>query len=128
MCACFNVRHRYEDIDGTIKKGATSNFDGAVSVCEAEVNPYWTNVFHGDKLKYFIEQGKQITRRQELPKIYRLNGAVYVIKTEVLLDEKVLEPRNVTGFIMGNKNSLDIDNNEDFMLAELLIKSKGDAK
>ncbi len=75
-----------------------------------------------------MEEGKQITRRQDLPRVYRINGSVYVIKTEILLDEEVLEPSNITGFIMRNKKSLDIDDNEDFMLADLLIKNKGDAK
>ncbi|NFE20894.1 acylneuraminate cytidylyltransferase family protein [Clostridium botulinum] len=128
LLQCTSPLRTYEDIDGTIEKALTSNFDGAVSVCEAEVNPYWTNVFDGDKLKYFLEEGKQITRRQDLPRVYRINGSVYVIKTEILLDEEVLEPSNITGFIMRNKKSLDIDDNEDFMLADLLIKNKGDAK
>lgn len=128
LLQCTSPLRTYEDIDGTVQKAILLNMDGAVSICEAEVNPYWTNIFEGDQLKYFIEEGKQIIRRQDLPKIYRINGAIYVIKTEILLRDKVLEPSNITGFIMENSKSIDIDDNEDFILASLLMKNKGDIK
>lgn len=112
------------DINGLIKKLIESNMDGAVSICETEVNPYWTNVFKDDRLEYFIEEGKNITRRQDLPAIYRLNGAIYVVKTEVLLSEKTLEPKNITGYLMTRENSIDIDTMQDFILAELLMKER----
>jgi CMP-N,N'-diacetyllegionaminic acid synthase len=110
------------DIDGAIEKLFETNMDGVVSVCEAEVNPYWTNVFEGNRLKYFLEQGKNIIRRQDLPKIYRLNGAIYVMKTEVFLRKKTFETNDITGYIMSSKNSIDIDTLIDFKFAELLLK------
>lgn len=122
LLQCTSPLRTFEDIDGTIEKMISTGMDGAVSICEAEVNPYWTNIFEGDKLKYFIKEGKHITRRQDLPKVYSLNGSVYVIKTNVLLDKKTFEIENITGYIMNSKNSIDIDNEIDFKLAELLIK------
>lgn len=122
LLQCTSPLRTYEDIDGTIEKAITLNIDGGVSVCEAEVNPYWTNVFEGNKLRYFLEEGKQITRRQDLPRVYRLNGAVYVIKTSVLLQQKTFETENITGYVMNNENSIDIDTEIDFKFAELLIK------
>ena len=94
----------------------------SVSVCETEVNPYWTNIFDGDKLKYFIEEGKDITRRQDLPEIYRVNGAVYFIKTDILVRKNMFLTENTTGYIMSNKHSVDIDTEMDFKLAEMIIK------
>ena len=122
LLQCTSPLRTYEDIDGTIEKAVTSNFDGAVSVCEAEVNPYWTNVFDEDKLKYFIEEGKYIMRRQDLPKVYRMNGAVCIVKTDILKKERTFEPENVTGYIMKRENSIDIDNKVDFFIAESLMK------
>lgn len=122
LLQCTSPLRSYEDIDGTIQKAITLNVDGAVSVCEAEVNPYWTNIFDGDKLKYFIEEGKEITRRQDLPKVYSVNGSVYVIKANVLLDKKTFETENITGYVMSNESSIDIDNEIDFKFAELLMK------
>lgn len=125
---CTTPLRTFKDIDGAIEKIVNIATDGVVSVCEAEVNPYWTNVFDGDELKYFIEEGKQITRRQDLPKIYRINGAVYVVKVEILVNDRTLEPSRSTGFIMEASKSIDIDNIKDFLLAEILIKVKGGKK
>ena len=124
LLQCTSPLRTYEDIEGTIEKAMDLNFDGAVSVCEAEVNPYWTNVFTGDKLNYFIEEGKKITKRQDLPKVYRINGAVYVIKTNILLKQKTFETDNITGYVMSNEGSVDIDDEIDFKLAELLMKER----
>ncbi|MBU3190620.1 acylneuraminate cytidylyltransferase family protein [Clostridium bowmanii] len=122
LLQCTSPLRTVEDIDGTIEKLLKTGIDGSVSVCEAEVNPYWTNIFDGDKLKYFIEEGRQIVRRQDLPKIYRVNGAVYVIKMNVLMHKKTFETENITGYVMNNEKSLDIDNEIDFKFAELLMK------
>lgn len=126
LLQCTSPLRTFEDINGTIEKMISTDMDGAVSVCEAEVNPYWTNVFDGNQLKYFVEEGQQITRRQDLPKIYRMNGAVYLVKTEALIKYRTLEPSKIAGYIMEPKKSIDIDNIEDFLLAEILIKRKGE--
>ena len=111
-------------IDEAIKKLLETNMDAIVSVCESEVSPYWSNVFNEDKLEYFIEEGKKITRRQDLPKVYRMNGAIYGIKTDVFIKEKTLEPESLTGYIMSNKDSVDIDEALDFKFAEIIMKEE----
>lgn len=125
LLQCTSPLRTFEDIDGTIKKAIElKDFDGVVSVCESEVNPYWTNIFEGNKLKYFIKEGKGIKRRQDLPKIYKINGAVYVVRTNELVDNKTLEPECLAGFVMENDKSIDIDSIKDFIMAELMMKSK----
>lgn len=124
LLQCTSPLRDSEDIDGTIEKAMSEAVDGAISVCLAEVNPYWTNIFHGEKLKYFLEEGKKITRRQDLPNIYRINGAIYLIKTEILLKDKTFETDNVTGFVMSNEKSIDIDTELDFKFAEILMKNR----
>lgn len=121
---CTSPLRTSDDIDGTIEKLESTDMDGAVSICEAEVNPYWTNVFDGDKLNYFIEEGKKILRRQDLPEVYRMNGAVIVVKTEIVINYNTLEPNKITGYVMDSKKSIDIDNMEDFLMAEILINER----
>lgn len=124
LLQCTSPLRTFKDIDGTIEKMINTGMDGAVSICEAEINPYWTNIFDGNKLKNFIDEGKKIIRRQDLPKIYNINGSIYVIKIEPLLRKKTFEVENITGYIMNNENSIDIDNEIDFKFAELLIKER----
>lgn len=122
---CTSPLRDVNDIDGAIQQLNDSNFDAVISVCESEVNPYWTNIISDDnKLEYFIKEGKNITRRQDLPKIYRINGAIYVIKTSVFKEKLTLEPENTGAYIMDCKHSVDIDEEIDFRFSELLIQSK----
>lgn len=121
---CTSPLRTYEDIDNVIKLAVDKKGDGAVSVCESEVNPYWTNVINEDgKLKYFIEKGRYITKRQDLPPVYRINGAVWVTKTEKIIKERTLEPKDIYAYVMRPENSIDIDNEIDFKIAELILKS-----
>lgn len=122
LLQCTSPLRTFEDIDGTIEKLITTDMDSAVSVCEVATNPYWTNIFVGDRLEYFLKEGKRITRRQELPKIYTLNGAVYVSKCDVLQKEMTFETKYITGYVMNKNNSIDIDDIIDFKFAELLMK------
>lgn len=124
LLQCTSPFRKYEDIDNAIEKLIYSEFDGIISVCEAEVNPYWTNIFEDNKLKYFIQEGKYIGRRQDLPKVYRYNGAIYIIKTEVFAKKKSFETDNITGYIMSNKKSIDIDTELDFKIAEIFMKER----
>jgi N-acylneuraminate cytidylyltransferase/CMP-N,N'-diacetyllegionaminic acid synthase len=125
LLQCTSPLRNGADIDGTIERMLKTESDAAVSVCEVESNPYWSNIFEGDKLKYFIEEGRKITRRQDLPKVYRFNGAVYIIKTDVFLKEKTFEIEKLTGYVMSEENSVDIDTFLDFKIAELIMKERG---
>ncbi|MEG1254894.1 acylneuraminate cytidylyltransferase family protein [Clostridium sp.] len=122
LLQCTSPLRNSTHVEETIEKLLNSNYDSIVSVCEAEVNPYWANVFQGDKLKYFIEEGKIITRRQDLPDVYRMNGAIYLIKTDVLIKERTFEPENLMGYIMDSYSSVDIDTEMDFKIAEAIVK------
>ncbi|GAA0758244.1 acylneuraminate cytidylyltransferase family protein [Clostridium sartagoforme] len=122
LLQCTSPLRTAKHIDEAFLKLQQTNMDAVVSVCEAEVNPYWSNIFKGDKLEYFLEKGKTITRRQELPDIYRMNGAIYIIKTDVLMETKTFEPENLTGYIMDDISSIDIDTFLDFKVAEILIR------
>lgn len=121
---CTSPFRKHIDIDKCLEKVETVQMDGIVSICEVETNPYWTSIFEGDRLKYFIEEGRSLTRRQQLPKVYRYNGAIYIVRKEVLIKQKTLEPENITGYVMNRENSIDIDSMMDFKLAELLIKER----
>ncbi|WP_455791217.1 acylneuraminate cytidylyltransferase family protein [Clostridium butyricum] len=122
LLQCTSPLRTFNDIDGTIEKLLSTGLDSAASVCEAEVNPYWTNIFNGERLEYFLKYGKEITRRQDLPNVYRLNGAVYVAKCDVLKNEMTFETEYTTGYVMDKNSSIDIDDIIDFKFAELLMK------
>ena len=61
-------------------------------------------------------------RSQELETYYRLNGAINIIKTDVLLKEqRFFSKEKSYAYMMRQKNSIDIVTETDFSLAEILI-------
>lgn len=113
-----------EDIDGAIQKCINEEMDAIVSVCESEVNPFWTVKFEGNRLKDIIEGGNAIAARQLLPQAYRLNGGLYGVKSEVFLKEGNFMPERTTGYVMPNDRSIDIDTIEDFEMCEYIMNKK----
>ncbi len=102
---------------------AEKNADTVISVCETEHSPYWCNVLAEDqKATNFIKK-KYLKPRQELPKTYTLNGAVYIIKTSDI--KKVnFYGKNSYIYVMDRINSVDIDSELDFLYAKSIIDSK----
>jgi len=112
-----------EDIDGCIKKCIVLNSNCCVSVAEVDQHPYWMyTLSQSEKLKS-LSPRKLVTRRQDLPMIYVLNGAIYFGDVKFLLQNKSFFHKDTIGFIMNRKNSIDIDNIMDFLLCECIIKN-----
>jgi CMP-N,N'-diacetyllegionaminic acid synthase len=124
LLQCTTPLKTVHHIDEAIKKLVRSGFDGIVSVCESQAHPYWMQVFNGERLECFMHQENKILRRQDLPPVYRLNGAIWVVRTTSLLEERSLIVKNQTGYIMDLKDSVDIDTELDFKYAEMLIKER----
>lgn len=99
--------------------------DFVVSVCECEHSPLWSGVLGEDSgLDNFIKEDVKRACRQELPTYYRLNGAIYMGKTEAFYNNKSFIGKNGFAFIMKQNDSIDIDSNIDFDLATLMMKKK----
>lgn len=69
-----------------------------------------------------LKTEKPITRKQDAPKVYRLNGAVYAIRRDVLMNENKIFTDNTKAVIMPQDRSIDLDRQLDFEFAEFLIK------
>jgi N-acylneuraminate cytidylyltransferase/CMP-N,N'-diacetyllegionaminic acid synthase len=113
-----------KDIDSAIKKFIESRYNTVVTVCKVDYPPHWVYKLEGGKLKPFIKNGKKITRRQDAPDLYRLNGAIYVIKRDLIMIENKILCDNMDGVIMPLEKSIDIDSELDFFIAEKLMKEK----
>lgn len=60
--------------------------------------------------------------RQELPKTYMPNGAIYLISTKEFLDSRKLISSKCVPYVMSDEKSLDIDNLEDLKHCDEIIK------
>lgn len=113
-----------EDIDGCIEKLLNSDADFCVSVTEPEKSPYWMYTLEGERMVPLLPQEELVVRRQDLPKVYALNGAVYVGKSSEVKKSKAFLTENTVAFEMVAEHSFDIDTELDFKICEVLIKDK----
>jgi len=111
-----------EHIDAAINMLGTASVDSVASVCEAEHSPYWMRrLGPRGTLVDVMPPGENNTRRQDLPKIYRLNGAIFAETYAALMEEETSQDRETRAFIMERKYSIDIDEDLDFQVAEILV-------
>jgi N-acylneuraminate cytidylyltransferase len=54
------------------------------------------------------------TRRQDAPKVWEYNGAIYVINTHSLQSTLISQFEKVKKYVMDERCSVDIDTREDF--------------
>lgn len=102
----------------------TPQLDMVVSVKEAATNPYY-NAFEPDEDGYLhISKGPgTYTRRQDAPKVWEYNGAVYVINPESLRERPMglFERRRM--YAMPAERSVDLDTPLDWLMAEQLAST-----
>ena len=113
-------------IDKAIEKFKEEKFDSLVSLraLPDHFNPHWT--FYKDKngfLKAPI-QGKLITRRQDLPKYYHRDGAIYLLRVESLRKTNKLLGTLIGGLEIESPKLINIDTLEDWAIAENFINPK----
>ena len=113
-----------DDIDRAIEEFLKGSYHSIASVCEVEHPPHWMYTLAGERLKPLIEEGKNVVRRQDAPKMYRLNGAVYVTSRDIKMKENRMSGRDTRAYIMPLERSIDIDTELDFKLAELLMRER----
>lgn len=96
--------------------------DFLVSVCECEHSPLWAGKIGEDlSMDTFIAEEVKRACRQDLPIYYRLNGAIYIGKTERFCEKKNFLGKNSVAYIMSQRDSVDIDSDLDFLLAQQIM-------
>ncbi len=93
-----------------------------VSVCPMEHSPLWCNTLPEDgSLEGFIRPNSN-QQRQKLKPYYRINGAIYLAKTEEFLKDQNLYRAGCFSYEMPAEKSIDIDTELDFKIAEAILK------
>lgn len=110
-----------EDVKGAMEL-YREDIDMVVSVKEI-VSPYY-NSFEEDENGFLrqISNGVKYVRRQDAPKTYEYNGAVYLINIESLKRESLGEFKHCVKYVMDDTHSVDLDTMLDWKYAEFIIK------
>lgn len=111
-----------EDIDGSIELCFAKRAKCCVSVVEPDKSPYWMLTLGKDgKVLPLFPDSPLVSRRQDLPIVYALNGAIYIANSECLLDAKTFIDKDMTIYVMPKERSLDIDTEYDVSLADNIL-------
>jgi len=114
-----------DTIDKAFKLFTEQDADALISVTELDIEVFKSFVINKDGyLSGAINSKYPFTRRQDLPKAYLANGAIYMIKTKVFNENKTLITDKTVPFIMKKENSVNIDTQEDFNRASELLRVK----
>lgn len=102
---------------------ASSDCDSVVSVVSVGgIHPFRMKRLIGGRLVNFIDQGFEDMRpRQILPPVYIRNGAVYLSRRHVLIEQQQVVGATCLGFEMSAEESINIDDPLDLKMAELLL-------
>ncbi len=93
-----------------------------VSVCEVEHSPMLCNTLGTDgSMDGFLDLNK-VGRRQDMETYYRLNGAIYIQTTTLLMEQGNLYGSGAYAYVMSQEHSIDIDTELDFLIAETILK------
>ena len=103
----------------------SSDVDMVVSVKETASNHYY-NCFEEDKNGFLqISKGDGLfTRRQDVPKAFEYNGAIYIINPDSLKKMSLGKFPKRVKYVMDDLHSVDLDNMIDWKFAELILNEK----
>jgi CMP-N,N'-diacetyllegionaminic acid synthase len=116
------------DVDTALELLLETGCDCVRSVCAVEHHPLWMRTLEGDRLRPLLESSDDTLfyQRQVLPPVYRLNGAVDVVRSSSVTKTAALFGGDVRGYVMPSERSVDIDSELDLALAAFLLEGRGE--
>lgn len=122
-----------EDIRAAVDTltGSKPAADSVVGVCEVtDAHPAWLRrIANGYLEPYFPEMDEPLRRQgfAAYPVPYRRNGAVYVTRRDVLVDERSLYGRRCLAYTMPPERSINIDTESELVCAQAIWQHTQDA-
>ncbi len=112
--------HIREALELREQRGANA----VISVCPVSHSPLWCNTLPDDgDMDGFLKKEVIGARSQDLPKYYRLNGAIYIARSGCLSRKKsFLISDRCFSYRMLEVESLDIDTELDWLFGEAVLK------
>ena len=112
-----------EDIDNVLQLLFTSNAHSVVSFYQVEQgHPQYMYLIENNRPVPLLEKQTLNVRRQEFPKVYVRNGAIYAVRRDVLVSQRNFYGHDMRAYIMPFKRSINIDVEFDLALAEFLLQ------
>lgn len=109
------------DIDNAYELLMQSNVSSLISVQDADKSVLKSFILKDGRLSGIHNDEYPFSRRQDLPPVYKPNGALYLVEISKFLEGATLMPSPCIPYVMDDRSSLDIDSEEDFQkVAEII--------
>ena len=118
-------------IDECAEAFSNKKIDSIVSVVRIDYPPEWNyRIDENLQMTLDIAHSDENLRSQDYPKLYRPNGAIYLIRISVYREFRSLYPTGrVFAYEMNKIESIDVDDKNDLLLVRAVMKlKKEDAK
>jgi N-acylneuraminate cytidylyltransferase len=116
---------RAHEIDECIARCIERKANACISVTESKHNPQWmVTMDEDDRIKPLVTAESMLVQRQNLPRVYVPNGAVYVAKVEWLLVRRMFITDETIGYPMSRDRSVDMDTELDLKIVDFLLRQE----
>ncbi|CAM2819606.1 acylneuraminate cytidylyltransferase family protein [Hathewaya histolytica] len=109
-------------IDEAIEKIVKKNEDSLVSISEVKEHPILMRTLDENERTISLLNVNSTVRRQEFPKMYKVNGAIYINKINSNLNKDTSMNDNILAYIMEKEYDLDIDDAIDLQMFKLNLE------
>ena len=113
-----------EDIDAALDIAFRYQADSVVSVTPAAQHPAWMKLITETGMLTNLLDSPPPLRRQDLPPVFILNGAIYIGRSDLLHQTGTLVTGPSYPYIMPAERSLDVDTPWDLYLADLVLRNR----
>ena len=114
------------DVAGALRRlRERSAADGVIGVSQPDFNPIWHCVVERDGwMADLMEEGSRFEQRQAVPRVYRINGSLYLWRAEFVRREERSWRRRGRNLLyeIPEFRAMSIDTAQEFDRAELLVK------
>ena len=120
---CTSPLRNYETVSKMIDQYHTINCDLLLGVTRSNHIPDFNivNLESSGKITINRSSKKQIIRRQDAPNCYNITTYAYITNSKYILESSQLMDGNIYGYELNKKESIDIDDINDFKFAEYLF-------
>jgi CMP-N-acetylneuraminic acid synthetase len=111
-------------IRSAVEKLKNEDCDSVVSVVEIPdlFSPQKALREQEGQLQFWLDEGREIMRRQQLETAYAREGTVYVFWRDVLMEKDSIYGEKCLPLVLSDEESLNLDTTEDWQLAEAKLK------
>ncbi len=112
-----------DDITNALSIFVDKHADCVISVFEPSHTPIKAYIENNDgSLTGLFSPEAPYTRRQDLPKAYQPNGAIYAFDVNQFSKNQYIPRQNVYPYVMSEINSIDVDTIDDLHKIEAILK------